>query len=142
MHVGQSKNPAMFWDIDQYFYGEQKNPCQNRREVLEKYCQYLEVTYPWRCCNNDERKTSQLPAPKVKMFMSGGCHICKEFYGEEMIYLLRNLSLTADKDNASMEMQKMVSQPKEKITSRVIAGQCIKPFHGSFFGQHGGIIFK
>ncbi|KAL3911279.1 MAG: hypothetical protein SGILL_007343, partial [Bacillariaceae sp.] len=35
-------NPCIFWDADRYFYGEATNPCQTRREILEKYCAYLE----------------------------------------------------------------------------------------------------
>jgi len=128
------ENPAMFWDVDRYFYGEESNPCGNRREVLEKYCQYLELTYPRRCCDNDERKTSRLPAPRVEMFTSGGCSICKEFYGEEG---------RSDK-NISCHMPRMNKDThcaKEKITSRAI-GRCLKPVRGLFYGLRGGKRFR
>lgn len=60
------ENPCMFWDVDRYFYGEEMNPCQNRRELLESYCEYLEYIYPRQCCGNDP---------------TGGCSICKDVYG-------------------------------------------------------------
>jgi hypothetical protein len=42
-------NPALFADVDRYFYGLPSNPCRNRRQVLEAYCQYLmEQLYPRR----------------------------------------------------------------------------------------------
>jgi tRNA-dihydrouridine synthase len=137
------ENPAMFWDVDRYFYGEENNPCQNRREVLEKYCQYLEVTYPRRCCDDDSRKTSRLPAPKVEMFTSGGCPICKEFYGEEGRSTSSSSLLQRDKPVVDAKDCEMYSThcPKEKITSRAI-GRCLKPVRGLFFGLRGGKQFR
>lgn len=38
-------NPAQFWDVDRYFYGS-TNPCRNRRQVLEQYCQYWNKHIP------------------------------------------------------------------------------------------------
>ena len=63
------ENPCMFWDVDRYFYGEETNPCQNRRELLNAYCRYLERTYPRQCCDSDQ---------------SGGCIICKDIYGGDI----------------------------------------------------------
>jgi tRNA-dihydrouridine synthase A len=62
------ENPCMFWDVDRYFYGEETNPCQNRRELLDSYCKYLEFTYPRQCCSNNSYRT-------------GGCIVCKDIYG-------------------------------------------------------------
>ena len=113
------ENPAMFWDIDRYFYGEKSNPCENRRQMMEKYCQYLEETYPRRCCDVDERNTIRLPAPKVKMFTEGGCEICKEYYG------------SAPTDEVGIEQEP--NNGSTKISSRVI-DRSLKPILGVFFG--------
>ena len=116
-------NPSMFWDIDRYFYGMEKNPCNNRREVLEKYCEYIEKTYPRRCSDSDERVTRRFPAPSVHI-AKGGCHICKEFYGHERIYFS-----TAD------------DIPTIKISSRVV-DRSLKPIQGIFFGLPKSKLFR
>lgn len=74
------ENPAQFWDVDRYFYGS-TNPCQNRRQVLEQYCQYLEQTYPRRCCDDDERITTKIPAPTPVVRYHEYCNVCREMYG-------------------------------------------------------------
>jgi tRNA-dihydrouridine synthase len=146
------ENPAMFWDVDRYFYGEESNPCRNRRDVLEKYCRYLETTYPRRCCDNDHRKTSRLPAPQVVMFTSGGCPICKEFYGEDEgqssgnnsspnIMLQRDSTSTVIHNKDQVIEMYNSDYPREKITSRAI-GRCLKPVRGLFFGLRGGKRFR
>jgi len=123
------ENPAMFADVDRFWYSEERNPCKNRREVLEKYCLYLEQTYPRRCCDNDERKTGRLPAPNVEMYTTGGCSISREFYGEgEQIGSHESL-------NSSTSMQ------KEKIASGAI-GRSLKPIRGLFFRLHRGKQFR
>eukprot|EP00593_Proboscia_inermis_P001462 CAMPEP_0171300252 /NCGR_PEP_ID=MMETSP0816-20121228/9034_1 /TAXON_ID=420281 /ORGANISM="Proboscia inermis, Strain CCAP1064/1" /LENGTH=507 /DNA_ID=CAMNT_0011776593 /DNA_START=82 /DNA_END=1605 /DNA_ORIENTATION=+ len=119
-------NPCMFWDVDRFFYGEVGNPCQNRREVMIKYCEYLERTYPRRCCDNDERTTFCIPAPNVtkKLYGTngGGCDICKEFYGELLCF-------------GQKELMQAVSTKsgKVKISSRVI-DRALKPIYAIFFG--------
>ena len=80
----------MFWDVDRFFYGEVGNLCQNWREVMIKFCEYLEHTYLQRCCDNDERTTFCIPAPKVTEELyetnGGGCDVCKEFYSELLCF--------------------------------------------------------
>jgi len=123
------ENPAMFADVDRFWYSEETNPCENRREVLEKYCLYLEQIYPRRCCDDDERKTGRLPAPEVKMYTTGGCSICKEFYGEgEQIGM-----------NESLNTARFVQ--KEKIASGAI-GRSLKPIRGLFFRLRKGKQFR
>lgn len=123
------ENPAMFWDIDRYFYGEASNPCQTRREALDKYCNYLEQTYPRRCCDNDDRVTLRIPAPHVQMFVSsGGCEICKCFYGDGIPV-------------NGLEHQEVCKQEKVKITSRVI-DRSLRPILGIFFGLYSSKVFR
>ena len=77
-------DPSLFFDVDRAFYGEAANPTRNRRQVLERYCQYLERTYPRRCCDDDGRVTFEYPAPDVAPSEDGGgggyCHICEGVY--------------------------------------------------------------
>jgi len=118
------ENPAMFWDIDKYFYGASSNPCQTRRDALIQYCEYLETVYPRRCCDNDERVTSRIPSPKVEMNVnSGGCPICSCTYKPA--------------PNVKTEQLNDIAQPsskaKIKITSRVV-DRSLRPILGIFFG--------
>ncbi|CAD7937145.1 unnamed protein product [Amoebophrya sp. A120] len=43
------ENPSIFADADRYYYGDTENPNQTRRQVLDKYCAYLEQLYPPQC---------------------------------------------------------------------------------------------
>ena len=76
-------NPSIFWDVDRYFYNCKTNPCINRRQVVQKYCTYLEKLYPRRCCDTDERITYKLPVPIIsnenKMDRKY-CDICYDMY--------------------------------------------------------------
>ena len=121
-------NPAMFADVDRYFYGHDVNPCKNRREALEAYVDYLERTYPRRCCDNDERITFRIPAPVVQMNETGGCQNCQEFYG----YATLTLTLT-EALLSSPARKKAKVKVKAKISSRVI-DRSLAPILGLFFG--------
>lgn len=131
------EHPSMFWDIDRYFYGEPQNPCHNRREALEKYCLYLESSYPRRCCDTDVRKSARLPTPKVEMFTKHGCFICKEFYGDDCC----NEESFDIANEEAMEIMFEQQRSKEKITGRAI-GRALQPVRGLFFGIYGGKYFK
>jgi hypothetical protein len=116
-------NPSMFWDVDRYFYGEMSNPCRNRREVMDKYCKYLERMYPRRCCDQDERMTVNVPAPDVIM-EAPYCPICREMY-------------TGGETDKNERCAGIVPPPTDrsevKISSRVI-DRSLKPVLGMFFG--------
>ncbi len=114
-------SPSMFWDIDKYFYGEATNPTKNRREVLEKYCQYLDLTYPRRCCDDDDRITSRIPAPKVIFFSDEGCDICRVVESKKY------------NDVNAKNRVKEKCRMKMKITSHVI-DRSLKPILNIFFG--------
>jgi tRNA-dihydrouridine synthase A len=117
------ENPSMFWDVDRYFYGEMSNPCRNRREVLDKYCEYLERMYPRRCCDRDERLTVNVPAPDVIM-EAPYCPICREMYtGGESDESERCVAIVPPSADRS----------EVKINSRVL-GRCLTPVQGIFFG--------
>ena len=112
-------NPCLFWDVDRYFYGEDSNPCQNRRQVLEQYCAYLERTYPRRCCDSDKRMTLKIPAPDIVREREC-CPVCRNVYGNE------NSTCVSD-NHTEVELR------KAKISSRVI-DRSLKPVLGIFFG--------
>jgi len=155
-------NPSMFWDVDRYFYGEKSNPCKNRREVLIKYCEYLERRFPRRCCDDDERITSwNNPAPKVKR-VQDYCDICREVYRNndkrnsiqcrsEFLDKESNddtccnkgeiLKVHVNRDNVQKLSKFQTKYPGIKITSHVI-GHSFKPIQGICFGLKNSKAFK
>jgi hypothetical protein len=128
-------NPAIFADVDRYFYGI-PNPCRNRRQVFLQYCQYLETLYPRRCCDHDERITYKLPVPEVER-VSEYCSICKQIYVAVPVVAAEQeedaeLGLENDPDDNCCN--------KPKITSRIV-GRALKPIRGMFYGLPKSKIF-
>lgn len=121
-------NPAIFWDTDRYFYGLELNPCQNRRQVLEKYASYLEVLYPRRCCDLDEEITYRLPVPKINQLRSY-CPICQDTY-----------QIDEEKEEEQIAMTGLQQKNKSKIASRIV-GRSLKPVRGLFHGLPKGKVF-
>lgn len=123
-------NPALFGDVDRYFYGERTNPCLSRRQVLSKYCAYLVDMYPRRCCDNDPRVTSKLPAPNVvhhRDACSKCCQVC----------ILDSCSSTTAISDSFICFNGSVDSPVEiKMSSRVV-DRCLKPVLGIFYGLPG-----
>ena len=76
------ENPSIFADADRYFYKCETNPCHNRRQVLTLYCEYLERVYPRRCCDEDPRITSRMPAPQVER-LQDYCNYCRQVYQQD-----------------------------------------------------------
>lgn len=122
-------NPALFGDVDRFFYGERVNPSCSRRHVLSKYCAYLADLYPRRCCDNDPRVTLKLPAPAVvhhREACSKCCQVCS--FGSDV---------TSSKSDCCVCSDRSVDRPIEvKISSRVL-DRCLKPVLGIFFGLPG-----
>lgn len=118
-------NPSMFWDVDRYYYGAVSNPCQNRREVLVQYCEYLERIYPRRCCDDDERCTTRIPVPDV-VNERQYCDICREMYG--------------GRENETTSSV-VVKTHKTKISSRIV-DRALKPIHGIFYGLRKNRAFR
>lgn len=121
-------DPCLFHDVDRFFYGESTNPCNNRRDVLEKYCQYLEKTYPRRCCDSDERTTYEYPPPDVELEREY-CGICAKIYCPDEV-VIDESSVTYDNEKKA---KASVKQIKPKIASRIIA-RSLKPVQGIFQG--------
>jgi len=72
-------NPCFLWDIDRFFYGEARNPCQNRFQVISEYLKYLESVLPRRCCDTDPRETVKIPSFSVQTDYTC-CPNCADFY--------------------------------------------------------------
>lgn len=121
-------NPAIFWDVDRYFFGLKANPCQNRRQVLEQYCQYLEDLYPRRCCDLDEAITHQLPVPEVDRLCSY-CPICRATYEKDVD------SSDFLESNAIYDaiLHRDRQQLKVKIAPRLVV-RALRPVKGLFHG--------
>ena len=143
-------NPSIFWDCDRYFYGEAENPCKTRREVLDRYIDYLEEVYPRRCCDDrGDLQTNRMPAPKV-IHTKEHCHICcdwrksKKHNSPTKKYSIRNnsSSLDASSSNANQHVwnltpevteKKSKRKIKPKITTHVVR-RSLRPVLGLFFG--------
>ena len=129
-------NPAMFADVDRYFYGHDVNPCKNRRDALEAYCGYLERTYPRRCCDNDERVTFRIPAPNVLNTNGnkiGGCQNCQEFYGSSLSQHNHGGVVISEASLLPPKGKVIKMKVKTKMSSRVI-DRSLQPVLGFFFG--------
>mmetsp|Transcript_27495 Transcript_27495/g.66778 ORF Transcript_27495/g.66778 Transcript_27495/m.66778 type:complete len:212 (+) Transcript_27495:196-831(+) len=120
------EHPAMFHDVDRYWYGEPSNPCQNRRQVLEQYMAYLEKAYPRRCGDDqDELVTSRIllssqPSP---FRVTKKCPIC------------HTGCTTPKNENEQQPLQSMEERLRQpsKIITRVM-DRSFKPILGMFFG--------
>ncbi|KAL7537469.1 hypothetical protein ACHAXR_007842 [Thalassiosira sp. AJA248-18] len=122
-------DPCLFYDVDRYFYGEKTNPCKNRREVLERYCDYLERIYPPRCCEDDVQRSGNC------------CCTCIDVYGNAGSWKdeVATAELTNDTGD-SKERNKMKSD-KPKFSSKII-GRSLKPVQGIFHGVPSSRAFK
>ncbi|CAB9530851.1 dihydrouridine(20/20a) synthase [Seminavis robusta] len=122
-------HPAQFWDVDRYLYGCPSNPCPNRRQLLESYCQYLERVYPRRCCDDDDRVTMRIPSPPNLVHHSPWCPHYKE-----------NSKCHGNNSNKSSNKSK-TKTTTIKISSCVM-DRCFKPVYGVFFGIPGSRTFR
>jgi tRNA-dihydrouridine synthase len=123
-------HPAQFWDVDRYWYGEAANPVNNRRQVIDQYCQVLEGLYPRRCCDDEPAVTSRRPAPRV-VHTRPYCHVCRELFPENDIA----------RHSKDSEQESTNGSAPLKITSRVM-DRSLKPVLGLFFQQPGARAFR
>ena len=115
-------NPAIFADVDRFWYGEPSNPCANRRDVLDRYCNVLEEMYPSRCCDGDnDNWTAVYPAPQNIERYAMHCPIC----------------CTDPSISFADDVIRERSQQPIKIKQGVV-DRCVKPIMNLFFGIPGG----
>mmetsp|Transcript_4473 Transcript_4473/g.12914 ORF Transcript_4473/g.12914 Transcript_4473/m.12914 type:complete len:808 (+) Transcript_4473:400-2823(+) len=144
-------NPAIFWDTDRYFYGTERNPCSNRRQVLEQYASYLEELYPKRCCDDrDDETTHRIPVPEIEP-LRPYCSICRDKYEYETMGTGTEMG-TQRETKREPQPQSNEGEPtdppsggkrkkhKAKISNRLI-GRSLKPIRGLFYGLPGGKVF-
>lgn len=123
------ENPVAFWDVDRYFYGESKNPCQTRGEILTKYCKYLEKIYPRRCCDKDPAKTTKITDPKSFPFEYDYCSKCAPLF------------IGNHEDCSSVAPPDFGDDHGMKITSHIL-NRSVKPINKIFFGLPGSSGFR
>ena len=141
-------NPCIFADVDRYFFGLNTNPCQNRLEVIDKYCKYLETIYPRRCCeddnDDDDDITFGIPAPNKDKLLSEYCSRCRGMYcrqtkdedDEEGRDATTKVSSSGNENkdiNCCSTTKSSPSRDKIKFASRVI-GRSLKPIRYLFVG--------
>ena len=95
------------------------------------------MCFPHRCCNGDARKNARIPTPKVEMFTSRGCTVCKEFYGDGDDDGVGRTDISTEERDALFKEQ----AAKEKLTTAAI-GRSLTPIQGLLFGIHSGKCFK
>ena len=153
-------NPCALADVDRYMFGEEENPCRTRRELIEKYAQWIEKIYPRRCCDDDPTVTlgrvvgGSSYVPRVRSY----CSVCKEYYenseeeetgssdasGEENQVDVCNTNLANDSQfTMSQRRHKRHTQksPGSKMVSSVI-DRPLKPILGVFAGLPGNAKFR
>lgn len=124
-----NENPCLFHDVDRYYYGDEFNPCSNRRQVLEQYCQYIEQRYPRRCCISDDDYNY--------------CRICADVYGPPECRKMDDKStldlMTSNSNGCNNSIR--TKSKKSKITGPDIA-KCLKPVQGIFHGIPSSRVFR
>jgi len=124
------ENPAMFHDVDRYFYGESSNPSRNRRHVLDQYCQYLENIHPPQCCDEEDSLVEDPMDARIKNKKGQRyCDVCYKFYDGSLTHYSDFVSLQ-EKHNRTM-----------KISSHII-DRSLKPVLGIFFGLRNSKTFR
>jgi tRNA-dihydrouridine synthase A len=117
------ENPAIFADTDRYFYGLEKNPCRNRRQVFDAYCSYLEELYPRRCCDDNPEITYKLPVPDVRPEEGKYCPVCRPTFIPE--------SEPAEPMHEEAEISK--SSGQSRMAPRLLR-RAIIPIRGMLYG--------
>ena len=151
-------NPAALAHIDRYFYGESTNPCNNRRDLMEKYIQFVERVYPRRCCDDNQHISLHMvmDMPQPIIHTSAYCCVCEEFLCKDVSKVDAQNTLRAHLQeeestsifNANVDQidtkrcnQDAIKIGKAKIVSGII--DCaIKPTFGILFGQRGNTQYR
>lgn len=125
-------NPCILWDIDRYFYGEKCNPCRTRREILERYCTFIERMYPRRCCDQDPRVTSKITDPKNWTFEYDACQLCADLQSTTFLSMKRPLSVAPQSYGTGNGVR----------VATIVMDRCIKPINNIFCGQPSSKLFR
>jgi tRNA-dihydrouridine synthase A len=149
-------DPLQFWDADRYLFGQDNDggsshhgtaAIQNRRQLFDLYCAYLETVYPRRCCDDDPRVTMTYPSPDVK-HTAAHCPSCRSSTemptAEAATALPREVSSSASSSSSHQQHPKKPQKkhgpnsnaPEVKITAHVI-DRSLKPVWGVLHGCPG-----
>ena len=140
-------HPAALATIDTDFYGEPSNPCNNRRDLMNRYIQFLERVYPRRCCDDDATITLGMVDEKTNVIVNNKeyCDVCgavNDVRVEEIA--------AAPKPSATLQISRLSGKRSNrhqrnnggtKIVSRVI-DQSLQPTLGILYGVIGNGSFR
>lgn len=153
--------PADLADVDRYFYGEPCNPCVNRRQLMDRYIDFLEQIYPRRCCDNDETISLDMMRDMSRPILPlrSCCNICRGFRGcpngEEECRPIISIPQTNASENSEVSTNNRMPQPRKqsgkrskrhdkyegaKIVTRII-DRALQPTWNILAGEKGKRVF-
>lgn len=141
-------HPAALATIDTDFYGEPSNPCYNRRDLMNRYIQFLERVYPRRCCDDDATITLGMVDEMTNAIVHNKehCDIC----GSDNDLPVEDIAAAAPKPSAVQPIPRLSGKRSNrhhrnngntKIVSRVI-DQSLQPTLGILYGVTGNGPFR
>ncbi len=141
-------HPAALATIDTDFYGEPSNPCKNRRDLLNRYIQFLERVYPRRCCDDDASITLGMVNEMSHVIVHNRefCDVCgagNDCRVEEMKPDTKAATAHQQSPRTSGKRSKRHKRNNgdTKIVSRVI-DQSLQPSLGILYGVSGNGPFR
>lgn len=152
-------NPAALADIDRYFYGDSTNPCTNRREVMERYINFIERIYPRRCCDNDDRISSGMATDMKEPIVHSSlyCAVCREYQREGRNEFLDQVPFEVNKQEEYVKVHESNAclgqaesrrfkrhfnkYGKSKIVSGIV-DSALQPTLGILYGQRGNNLYR
>ena len=142
-------NPAELADIDRYFYGA-TNPSYSRREVMERYIQFIERIYPRRCCDDNEMITCRMVMDMEQQIThhTPYCSICQDFppqsFDNEVTIRVHKQKEDIDTNHVTIPIhagKRRKRQNHGKVKSGII-DRAIQPVLGILYGQRGNNLFR
>jgi len=153
--------PCIFADADRYFYGCEENPCSTRRELLEKYCCYLDKLIPPQVeklpdiplvvdnggagdTDQDEEVANNLSEKKP---VSSGNSIVQQHVIEQKYADLFEKTLPSRTPESEINTELVMNKKmlKKRLESKITAGEvcrAMKPLIGLFHGLPGTRNFR
>jgi hypothetical protein len=129
-------NPSALADVDRYFFGEAVNPCNSRRDLMEKYIQFIERIYPRRCCDDDDVISSRMVMDMQQPIVHNHhcCSICQEYLWNDSSGLdhpesdeVKNQNQVALNNDAIMPDQTETKRRKRHIqkygNAKIVSGE-------------------
>ena len=146
-------NPAELADIDRYFYGESTNPSHSRREVMDRYIQFIERIYPRRCCDDDVMITCGIAMDMEQQVTHYApyCSICREFSPCNSLSFDNEVTRHFHKQKEDIDTNHITisthpgKRRKEHNHGKIKSGivdRAIQPVLGILYGERGNNLFR